>query len=70
MQPSRIPHDQMADELDGMIYSKTTWLADHGQGKRPRPDHEISQQRRYLDVLRQAADDYRKAAGRNDAKSA
>lgn len=66
---TRIPHDQMAEELDGMIYSKATWLADFGQGRNKRPEYEVEKQRRYLDVLRQAASDYRAAAGRDNAKA-
>ena len=71
---TRIPHDQMADELDGMIYSKATWLADFGQGRNKRPEYEVEKQRRYLDVLRQAAEDYRNArkrdAGQTKARTA
>jgi len=54
----------MADALEGMAYSKATWLSDFGHGKRKRPDHELETQRRLLDVLRQAASDYRKASDR------
>ena len=54
----------MADAIEGMAYSKAAWISDFGHGKRKRPDHELETQRRLLDVLRQAASDYRKAAER------
>jgi hypothetical protein len=57
----------MADELDKLVYSKTTWLGDFAQGAKKRPDHEIEVKRRELAVLRQAAEDYRRAAGKDAA---
>ena len=62
----RFSHSFMADELDKLVYSKTVWLADFSQGHKKRPDHEIETRRRELDVLRQAAGDYRQAAERRD----
>jgi len=58
----RIPSAVMADELDKMIYGKTCWLSDFAQGPKKRPDHEIEYRRRELDVLRQAAHEYRASA--------
>lgn len=60
----RIPSLDMADEFDRMIYGKTCWLADFSEGRKKRPDHEIEQKRRELDVLRQAAFEYRASAER------
>lgn len=58
----RIPSIDMAHELDLMVYSKATWLGDFAQGRNKRPDHEIDQKRRELDVLKQAAFEYRASA--------
>lgn len=58
----RIPSIDMADELDKMVYGKTCWLSDFAQGPRKRPDHDIEYKRRELDVLRQAAFEYRASA--------
>ena len=58
-EPRRIPCRDMADALERMAHSKQFWLADFGRGRRKRPDQEIEQKRQELDVLRQAADDYR-----------
>jgi hypothetical protein len=63
----RIPHERMADELDRMVYGKADWLRRFSGGKNKRPDHDIDRERFFLAVLRQAADDYRKAAGRDNA---
>lgn len=60
----RVPHDQMAYELDKLVYGKTCWLADFASGRKRRPDHEVETKRRELTVLRQAAADYRAAAER------
>ncbi len=62
----RISHEDMAFELDKLVYSKTTWLGDCAQGPRPGPQHEIDIKRRELAVLKQAAADYRAAAERKD----
>lgn len=58
----RIPSLDMADVFDRMIYGKATWLADFSHGHKKRPDHEIEQKRRELDVLKQAAREYRASA--------
>lgn len=58
----RIASLTMADEFDLMIYAKTVWLADFGQGQKKRPDHEIDLKRRELTVLKQAAFEYRASA--------
>lgn len=64
MQPSRLPYEQMADQLDRMVYSKADWLQRFSAGKNKRPDPDIDRERLFLAVLRQAASDYRKAAER------
>lgn len=58
----RISSAEMAYELDKMVYGKTCWLANFSQGSKKRPDHEIEHRRRELDVLRQAAFEYRASA--------
>lgn len=55
----RIPSRDMADALERMAHAKQFWLADFSRGRRERPDHEIAQKRQELDVLQQAAHDYR-----------
>lgn len=57
--PRRIPCRDMADALERMAHGKQIWLADFSRGRHKRPDHEIAQKRQELDVLQQAADDYR-----------
>ena len=64
----RIPSLDMAAELDLMIYSKSTWLADFSDGKKKRPEHEIEHKRRELAVLKQAAFEYRASAERAGIK--
>jgi hypothetical protein len=61
---SRIASLDMADAFDGMVYGKTVWLAEFSQGQKKRPDHEIEHKRRELEVLRQAAAEYRASAER------
>lgn len=56
---TRIPSSDMADALERMAHGKQFWLADFGRGRRKRPDHEIEQKRQELEVLQQAACDYR-----------
>lgn len=58
----RIPSLEMADHFDKLIYGKLCWLADFSQGHKKRPDHEIVDKRRDLEVLRQAASEYRASA--------
>ncbi|PBB75189.1 hypothetical protein CK227_10380 [Mesorhizobium sp. WSM4308] len=65
----RIPHDHMAHALDLMVAAKVNWLSRFSDGKQKRPDHEIDLKRRDIEVLRQAAADYRAAASR-DARAA
>lgn len=60
----RLSHDAMADELAKAAYEAITWMADHGQGPKRRPDHEVEAKRKRIDVLKQARDDYRAAAQR------
>lgn len=58
----RIPSIDMAEALDAMAYGKVTWLSDFSDGRNKRPDHEIEHKRRELDVLKQAAREYRASA--------
>lgn len=60
----RIPSLDMADEIDRMIFSKSTWLSDFGQGRNKRPDWEIEIKQRELAVLEQASFEYRASAER------
>jgi hypothetical protein len=64
---SRFSHEEMADELDKLLYGKTCWLADFAAGPKKRSDPEIETRQRELAVLRQAASDYRNAAERKSA---
>lgn len=57
--PRRIPSRDMADALERMAHGNQFWLADFSRSRRKRPDHEILQKRQELDVLQQAAHDYR-----------
>jgi hypothetical protein len=61
---SRIPNQEMAEELNKLIVGKATWLQDFSEGRRKRPDHEIEARWRELTVLKQAASDYSAAAER------
>lgn len=62
MTTDRIPPEEMAFELERMVYSKKVWLDGHDKGRSKRPDHEIAQKRREMMVLAQAAAAYRKKA--------
>lgn len=64
MAAERIPIRVMAEELEKLAWSKSTWLDNFAHGYRKRADHEIETRKRELAVLRQAAADYR--AGRVD----
>lgn len=64
---NRIPHEQMAFRLQRMIWSKETWLREHGT-KRPR--HEVEDQEANLAALKQASADYERAAKRDKDKAA
>ncbi len=51
--------------LEGEIYSKRTWLEQHGKHtKKPRPDWEIDSKEVSLTWLEAIADDYRKSLER------
>ena len=50
--------DEMAFELNKMIYAKQTWLSDFSGGRNKRPDFELEQRRRELGCLTQARDAY------------
>lgn len=51
--------------LEGEIYSKRTWLEQHGKhAKKPRPDWEIDSKETALTWLEAIADDYRKSLER------
>ncbi|HEV7418209.1 MAG TPA: hypothetical protein VGN98_18830 [Tianweitania sediminis] len=60
----RIPADQMVHELERMVWSKRTWIADFGSGRNQRPQHEIDNKTREAEVLEQAVADYRTMARR------
>ena len=64
---ARIPHEAMAWELANMIASNAKWLAEFSRGRHRRPDWNVRQMQRRLEVLEQAQADYRRAAER-DAK--
>jgi hypothetical protein len=64
MTEARFSHAEMADELNKLVRSKATWLADFDAGRAKRPDWEIDIRRREHRVLTQAAEDYRRAAKR------
>lgn len=63
----RIPHEAMALELAHMIASKAKWLAEFSRGRNRRPDWNVNQERRRMEVLEQAQSDYRRAAERGRA---
>ena len=63
----RLSHAEMADEIGKMVWSKQTWLDDFSSGSRRRPPHEIDTKTCELAVLRQAAEDYQRAAERKSA---
>jgi hypothetical protein len=61
---SRIPNQEMAEELNKLVIGKATWLQEFSEGRRKRPDHEIAAKWRELAVLKQAVSDYSTAAER------
>lgn len=63
----RLTHAEMADAIGKMVWSKQAWLDDFSSGSRRRPDHEIETKSRELAALRQAAEDYQRAAERKSA---
>ena len=63
----RLSHSDMAHSLDLMAAAKSNWLSRFSSGKDKRPDFEIGQKRADLDVIQQAAADYRAAANREAA---
>lgn len=64
---TRISSEQMAEEISKLIWGKREWLRNFSSGKAKRPDHEIERVNREMDVLLQAAADYRRSAERNAA---
>lgn len=60
-------HAEMAEEIEKLVWSKATWLAECSEGKGKRGDWEIEIRRREMAVLQQAAGDYRRAAERRSA---
>jgi len=60
----RLSHDEMTFAMQKMLYSKELWLRTHGNGKTPRPAHEVEEQRGLCAALRQAVADYSGAAKR------
>jgi hypothetical protein len=61
---TRLSHAEMYHGIQLMVVSKLNWLSRFSDGRSKRPDHEIDQKRRELAVLRQAKEDYQKAAER------
>jgi hypothetical protein len=53
------------DALDRMIWSKETWLSDHGE---KRPAHEVEIQRENLEILEDIRSDYQKSLDRAKAE--
>ena len=69
MEPqSASPAEEMADELDKLVYHKDMWLQAHGPStgdyKSRRPAHEVETELHKHKVLLQAAQDYRAHADR------
>ncbi|RSC31227.1 hypothetical protein EGT36_21375 [Agrobacterium sp. FDAARGOS_525] len=60
----RHSHAEMVDGLEKMITAKAGWIETFSTGPKKRPDHEIEIQQKHLSVLRQAVEDYRRAANR------
>ncbi|WP_173931371.1 hypothetical protein [Chelativorans sp. Marseille-P2723] len=56
-------HSEMALELQKLVWSKTTWLSDHGS---KRPYHEVETRKRELAVLEQAAAMFERAAKKQE----
>lgn len=61
----RFTSQEMSDELSKLIYGKHVWLENFAGGRNKRPDHDIERVSRELNVLNQAASDYRRAAERD-----
>ncbi|PSH68575.1 hypothetical protein CU102_12485 [Phyllobacterium brassicacearum] len=61
----RLSSEEMSDELSKLIYGKHVWLENFSAGRSKRPDHDIERVSRELNVLNQAASDYRRAAERD-----
>lgn len=53
---------EVAEDVSKMLWSKETWLLDHGSKK---PAHEVEIQRRHAAVLRQVLDGAERAAQRD-----
>ncbi len=60
----RLTSQEMSDELSKLIYGKHVWLENFSGGRNKRPDHDIERVSRELNVLNQAASDYRRAKER------
>lgn len=60
--PTRVP--EKIDALDRMIWSKETWISDHGE---KRPAHEVEIQRANLEILEDIRSDYQKSLDRAKA---
>lgn len=61
----RLTSQAMSEELSKLIYGKHVWLENFSGGRSKRPDHDIERVARELNVLNQAASDYRRAAERD-----
>ena len=63
----RLSHSEMAWELSRQITSKQTWLRKFSRGKYRRPEWEVQAKIEQMEVLKQARDDYRRAAAKRSA---
>lgn len=58
---------QMIDWINGKIKSTETWLGDFSEGKRKRPDHEISQKRKDIEHFEEIKRAYLRALDRKQS---
>lgn len=54
------------DFITGQIYSRETWLKDHGHKREKFPEHEIERKRRELELMHAIRDDYARAVERKE----
>lgn len=58
------------DFMTGQIYSRETWLMDHGRKREKFPEHEIERKKRELSLMHAIRDDYARAVEREKEKAA
>ena len=66
----RRPYADMAFELGQMAGNKRAWLSKFSRGKNRRPEWNVLQFVRELEVIEQARDDYRRPAAKEANRSA